>query len=104
MNNFKNLRILENKTQTDIANYLGIKQSSYQNYENGLTEPNISNLCKLADLYSVSLDYLVGRPFNNEFGYLSNEEKTLIASFRKLSDYNQAKIVGEVAGILLTQD
>ena len=101
---FKELRINAGKTQTDIANFLEIKQASYQNYESGITEPSIEKLTKLADFYNVSIDYLVNRPFNNEFGYLTEEERLLVANFRQLNAYNQAKIIGEVTGILIAQN
>lgn len=99
----KELRKQNNKNQIDIANYLNITQATYARYELGVHEPPLETLCKLANYYGVTVDYLIGRDAN-EFAYLSAEEKTLIVNFRKLSTYNQAKIVGEVAGILLTQN
>lgn len=104
MNNIKNLRKCENKTQIELANLLGISQSSYQSYEAGLTEPNIENLKKLADYYNVSIDYLVGRQFSNEFGHITTTEKSLIISFRKLNEVNQIKVVSFISGILAVQD
>ena len=104
MENLKNLRKLNNKTQLELANHLNIAKSTYCGYEIGTSEPTLDTLCKLADLYSVSLDYLVGREFNNQFGYMSDDEKLLIATYRKLSTYNQAKLVGEASGMLLTQN
>ena len=99
----KELRKQNNKTQQEIAEFLNMTQVTYGRYELGVHEPTLETLCKLADYYGVTVDYLIGRDAN-EFAYLSQEEKTLIVNFRKLSTYNQAKIVGEVAGILLTQN
>ena len=48
-------------TQQEIAELLKMTTGSYNQYEVGRTEPNIDTLCKLADYYGVSLDYLVGR-------------------------------------------
>lgn len=104
MDNIKNLRKCENKTQTELASMLGISQSSYQSYESGLTEPNIENLKKLADFYNVSIDYLVGRPFANEFGHMSTAEKSLIIAFRQLNEVNQIKVVSFISGILAVQE
>ena len=36
-------------------------QSTYSMYENGQREIPLATLCKLADHYNVTLDYLVGR-------------------------------------------
>jgi len=54
-------RKLNHLTQTDIAKYLKISQPSYIRYENGKAEPSYENLVKLADLFDVSVDYLLGR-------------------------------------------
>lgn len=54
-------RKLNRLTQRDVAAHLGIAQSSYIRYENGKAEPTLENLVKLADLFDVSIDYLLGR-------------------------------------------
>ena len=48
-------------TQRDVASYLSIAQPSYIRYENGTAEPTLDNLARLADLFDVSSDYLIGR-------------------------------------------
>lgn len=52
-----------NLTQKEVAASAGILWQAYQVYEYG-RDPAISVLCKLADTYNVSLDYLVGRSDN----------------------------------------
>ena len=54
-------RKLNKLTQTDVARYLNITQPSYIRYENGKAEPTYENLVRLADLFDVSVDYLLGR-------------------------------------------
>lgn len=54
-------RKLNKMTQREVAEYLNIAQPSYIRYENGTSEPNLDNLVKLADLFDVSVDYLLGR-------------------------------------------
>ena len=54
-------RKLNNYTQRQIAEYLDIAQPSYIRYEKGTSEPSLENLVKLADLFDVSVDYLLGR-------------------------------------------
>ena len=59
-------RLLEQRklygyTQRDMAKLLNITQPSYIRYENGTSEPTQENLIKIADLFDVSLDYLLGR-------------------------------------------
>ena len=48
-------------TQREVAEKLGISQPSYIRYEKGLAEPTLANLVKLADIFDVSVDYLLGR-------------------------------------------
>ncbi len=48
-------------TQRHMANMLGLAQPSYIRYEIGNSEPTLANLCKIADIFDVSVDYLLGR-------------------------------------------
>ena len=54
-------RKLNKLTQRQVAEYLEIAQPSYIRYENGSAEPGLQNLVKLADLFDISVDYLLGR-------------------------------------------
>ena len=54
-------RKLNKLTQRQIAENLGIAQSSYIRYENGSAEPTLESLVKIAELFDVSVDYLLGR-------------------------------------------
>lgn len=57
----RELRRIYGYTQQRVADALGISQPSYIRYENGSAEPTLENLAKLADLFDVSVDYLLGR-------------------------------------------
>lgn len=57
----KNVRQESGRKQREVAELLGLKLRGYQCYEMGETEPNIEKLIALADLFEVSVDYLVGR-------------------------------------------
>ncbi len=48
-------------TQGQLAEKLCAKKSLISNYENGYSTPDIFTLCKLADIFEISLDELVGR-------------------------------------------
>ena len=50
-------------TQEQLANMLVGKKSLVSNYENRHSLPDIITLCKLADIFEISLDELVGRKF-----------------------------------------
>ncbi len=48
-------------TQQEVAIYCDITEKAYQNYELMMRVPKLEILTRIADLYGVSLDYLVGR-------------------------------------------
>lgn len=56
----RRLRINKNLNQADIAKEIEMSVQSYSAYENN-REPNYDLLIKLADLFDVSTDYLLGR-------------------------------------------
>lgn len=60
MTQLKSLRLSHEFTQQEIADRLGISRGAYANLENGKREPDIATLIFIADLYGVTLDYLVG--------------------------------------------
>ena len=59
--NLKNIRIEMGYTQKQVAEKLGVVESCYANWEQGRTEPNISTLRQLGEIFNVSVDYLLGR-------------------------------------------
>ena len=46
-------------TQQEVADYLNTSQTMYARYERGANELPIRHLIKLAELYNVSVDYLL---------------------------------------------
>lgn len=57
--NIKLLRKRKKRSQEEVAKALGITRSAYNSYENGVAEPGISLLLRLAEFYEVNLDKLV---------------------------------------------
>ena len=47
--------------QSDMARRLWVSQSTYSGYETGKIQVPVDTLLKLADIYDVSMDYLMGR-------------------------------------------
>ena len=54
------LRIDNDMTQQQVADYLTCNRQVYARYEKGLREIPISMVIKLAQLYDVTVDYLLG--------------------------------------------
>lgn len=56
----KELRLASGLRQIDVAQALGIGIPTYCRYEYGQREPSPTTLVKMAKLYQVSTDYLLG--------------------------------------------
>lgn len=57
----KKLRKERGWTQEDVSQKIGVRLKTYALWESGYFNPVASNLVKLADLYGVTTDYLLGR-------------------------------------------
>lgn len=57
---FKKFRLDNNLTQLQVANRIGIAQTNISNWENDTTRPEYENLIKLAKIYDVTTDELLG--------------------------------------------
>lgn len=57
----EDLRVDQDKTQIEIAEYLNLNREVYRRYEKGIREVPVWALLKLAELYRTSTDYILGR-------------------------------------------
>lgn len=57
----KQLRLQNGFSQKDVAKQLNVTTQCYQRYEVGERQPAPEMLCKLADVFEVSVDYMLGR-------------------------------------------
>lgn len=60
-NRVKELRTGRRIRQIDFAAAMGVNQSAVSNWETGRNEPDNNMLCKIADYFGVSVDYVIGR-------------------------------------------
>ena len=58
--NIRDLREDNDKTQQEIADFLGTSQTMYARYERGANELPIRHLILLCKYYNVSADYILG--------------------------------------------
>ena len=58
---FREAREKAGLSTLEVAKRIGVSQPAVTNWDNGTKSPSIDTLCKLADLYCVSTDYLLGR-------------------------------------------
>lgn len=93
MNKLKELRKQKGLTQTQVAQYIGISQNNYSYWENGKVKIDNDSLQKLADLFDVSVDYLLGReekkPPENQEGdqlYVPEQYRDVMVAFHEGAD------------------
>ncbi|HIZ03374.1 MAG TPA: helix-turn-helix transcriptional regulator [Candidatus Borkfalkia avistercoris] len=59
--NLKELRKENKLSQKDVAKIIDVTQQCVSEWEKGNMEPTLSNLWRLADLFDISIDALIGR-------------------------------------------
>lgn len=58
---FLSCRKAVNLTQKQVADKLGVAQPVYQRFEKGIYECSYEELVMLANIFDVTIDYLLGR-------------------------------------------
>lgn len=97
MNRMKLLREQRDLSQTAVAKLLNISRQAYNFYENGKRVPNIFMFMSIADLFNVSLDYLLNRSdiqngsIRPSSAY-SPEEIDIIKKYRALDETRQEAV------------
>ena len=91
-NNIKVVREQKGMTQKECADAFGVTLRAWQTYEQGVSEPKYEMLCKIADFYGVTTDYLLGRePAINPLAMLNISVKEInsdkfIETYEKLPE------------------
>ena len=89
------LRENANMKQTELAEQVSLKSSAISKYEKGVAQPSMETIVKFAEIFKVSVDYLLGvssikNPYTAE--QFSPREADIILRFRRLSKENQIRI------------
>lgn len=85
----KEIRKARKLTQQQVADLLGIPLRTYQNYEREINDPDTDILCRLADYYAVTTDYLIGYSDIAVQGVgdvVSADESKLLGLYRQLNN------------------
>ncbi len=87
----KELRLEKNMLQKELAAHLQVSTGTVCNYEKNTHFPDGDALCKIADLFGVSIDYLMGR---------TNFRSGLDALTQEISpDFLLADLVNEIVSL-----
>ncbi len=88
----KEIRLSKNMNKKEFANFLGMKYTTYNNYETGAREPASDFLIKISETFDVSIDYLLGLKDNKDVFHsyeLKSEEYMHIKKYRSLEDHGK---------------
>ena len=83
--NIKNIRVQKGFTQSEVASALGVSSVVYSRYETGKRQPSIDTLIQMADIFGVTVDYLLGRQ-DIEDSTLSEYELHLLVASRNADE------------------
>lgn len=78
--NIKDIRIRKGLTQAEVAAARGVSSVVYSRYETGSRQPSADALVQMADLFGVTVDYLLGRQDVDDSTLSDFETNLLIAS------------------------
>lgn len=81
----KEFRTKRSLTQQQVADHIGCSAVVYSRYENGIRQPSIDVLLRLAELFGVTVDALLGRPEARN-GTLTDYEIDLLAAARNADE------------------
>ena len=104
----RELRLENEKTQEEMAKILGVSRQVYANHENGINEPSLEMLIRMANFFQCSVDFLIGNSddFGNISVYrtenssaLSGDEQKIIDAIRENAPYNPVEWVALYASL-----
>lgn len=98
----RELRQLNNITQIEMANKLGLNRVTYTNYEREKSEPSISTLKEIATIFNVSIDYLIDFEDSNIKEKSKKKTQKLLLNFE--SRYNNINDNYKIEGDKLMRD
>ena len=76
------LRQSMNLPQEQLAHLLGVDRSTIFSYESSMRQPSLGTLSRIADVFGVSTDYLLGRTNNLSFDVFALEGEETAVLYR----------------------
>lgn len=95
--NLKSLREDKGLTKKQVAQGVGINERAYIAYEYGERDVSTETLCKLADFYEVSTDYLLGRTTVKQIATEKPDLLTILAKEFNLTEMQKVIVQAYIA-------
>ena len=91
--NLNNLLNEYNKTQIELANYLGVSNTTINNYVKGYNTPRMDKIDKIAEFFGVDRSTLISANNNSKELELTQEEQKILEPYNKLNNAGKEKAV-----------
>lgn len=89
----KELRLNKGLTQAQVADAINISAANYSRYESNINEPPLAIICKLADFFNCSVDYILNRTeYTETTNNIIKSVNDVISNANKQIDYFETKI------------
>lgn len=125
MNRIAELRKEQGMTQKELADKINVNYVTLSRYENGERNPKIDKLDKMADIFGVTVEYIIGRSnlkiskktrnlmahanfsginVEGELQTESNNEVSLLYSYRQLNDDGKKEAIKQIRNLTKISD
>lgn len=106
--NLRYLRKQYGMSQDQLADRLGYKSfTTIQKWESGVSEPSVSTLKIIADIFGISMDQMINEDLTSPSSssapssmQLTEQEKWLIDTYRELDDPQRERLLAYIEGLL----
>lgn len=102
--NLNNYLYIHGKTQKEVADAISVSPQTFNTWCQGIALPRMGKVQKLADYFNISKSDLIdekGTNFAPSFPSCETEdEATLITTYRKLTDIGKKKVSNYTTGML----
>ena len=106
--NLRYLRKQYGMSQDQLADRLGYKSfTTIQKWESGVSEPSVSTLKIIADIFGISMDQMINEDLTSPSSssapsslQLTEQEKRLIDTYRELDDPQRERLLAYIEGLL----
>lgn len=96
----------EKVTQKALGDYLGIRPQTVSLYKNGITQPTLDTIVKMAEFFGVSTDYLLtgvsaeNKSMNEQLGLSEGAIRMLRSAYDKLNFESCEDIISVIDNLL----
>jgi len=62
--NLKRLRVIKNDSIENVSSAVGVSEATYNSWESGEKEPELNELCSLAEYFMITVDNMLDAAFD----------------------------------------